>query len=167
MVLVEELTYFWHELRRFSNHFLHFPFSKCTLGVCIEQSLASQHQISETKQRKQQDGIFNQPFVARLVITKQVLHHMEWMLNLGECWLGPVQYSPVVHPPLFWAMPYVFLVVCDMSCTWLLCQWRYEWVPGWVSTATCAFMLKCHWLSLLVWNISLSRLLFYFWLMVP
>jgi hypothetical protein len=122
VVLVEELTYFWHELRRFSNHFLHFPFSKCTLGVCIEQSLASQHQISETKQRKQQDGIFNQPFVARLVITKQVLHHMEWMLNLGECWLGPVQYSPVVHPPLFWAMPYVFLVVCDMSCTWLLCQ---------------------------------------------
>ncbi|MDP1636895.1 MAG: hypothetical protein Q8K74_08910 [Candidatus Nitrotoga sp.] len=83
VVLVEELACFWHELRRFSSDFLHFPFSKHTLGICVEQSPANQHQISETEQRKQLDGIFSQPFVARLVITKQVLHHMEWMLNLG------------------------------------------------------------------------------------
>ena len=44
-VVAGELTCFWHESWRFSSRFLHFSFSEHTLGGCVEQPPASQHQI--------------------------------------------------------------------------------------------------------------------------
>lgn len=60
----------------------HFPFSGRNLVVCAQQPSTRQHQIVETEQCEQLCRVLDQPFVSRFAMTKQILHHMERMLDL-------------------------------------------------------------------------------------
>ena len=53
------------------------------MGVRINQPPASQHQIGQTEQREELCRVLGQALVARLAMTKQILHDMKRVLDFG------------------------------------------------------------------------------------